>query len=197
MPPSLRVAEGAQAERFIPSGPLLEGVGEPSLLVLVGLGIRPCRTGLTACAEPSGPCGSCSASFFCFSPPLQLELGAPFSPLRAHRSTTGVLLLGVLCGMKRSSMLVVLGVILGEIVGDNFYKLFLAAYVPEYIAFGCIGFFSVLLAVLMGHVGDFAVKVACAFFGAYMVTCNLVKLALIPYVPGGDTASLVRMVSNG
>lgn len=100
-------------------------------------------------------------------------------------ATGCAVLLGVACAAKRSSVLVVLGIVLGEIVGDNFYKLFLAAYLPEYVAFGCIGFFAVLLAVLLGHVGDFAVKLACAFFGAYMFTCNLTKLVLVPYVPGG------------
>lgn len=95
------------------------------------------------------------------------------------------LLLGLACALKRSSVLVVLGIVLGEIVGDNFYKLFLAAYLPEYVAFGCIGFFATLLAVVLGRVGDFSVKVACAFFGSYLVTCQLIKLVLMPYVPGG------------
>jgi hypothetical protein len=53
--------------------------------------------------------------------------------------------LGYFCSTKRSSVLIVLGLVVGEIVGDNFYKLFLAGVLPEYVAFGCIGFFAVLV----------------------------------------------------
>ena len=38
------------------------------------------------------------------------------------------------------------------------------------------------LCVLVGQVGDLAVKVACAFFGAYLLVTNALKLAS-PYVP--------------
>lgn len=99
--------------------------------------------------------------------------------------TASGLLLGVLCALKRSAVLVVLGIVTGEIIGDLFYKTFLSAVAPEYIAFGCIGFFSVLVGVLFGHVGDFAWKLGCAFFGAYMMIASTMKLVLIPFVPNG------------
>jgi hypothetical protein len=35
------------------------------------------------------------------------------------------------------------------------------------------------------HVGDFLVKVATAFFGAYLITCNILKLIVVPFVPTG------------
>jgi len=88
------------------------------------------------------------------------------------------LLLGTLCALKRSSVLTVLGLVAGEILGDVVYKSFLApSGAPEYAAFFCIGFAAVLLGVLVAHVGDFMVKVSCAFFGAYMVVTNALKLA--------------------
>jgi len=93
------------------------------------------------------------------------------------------LLLGVLCSLKRVSVLVVLGLVVGEIIGDLFYKTFLAAVAPEYIAFGCIGFFAVLAGVLAGHAGDFAWKLCCSFFGAFLVISSVLRLVIVPFVP--------------
>jgi len=101
--------------------------------------------------------------------------------------------LGVLCALKRESAMLVLGLVSGEIVGDLFFKIFLAGVVPEYVAFGCIGFFAVLLGVLAGRVGDFAFKVACSFFGGYLIIANLLKLLFIPFVPTG--ASFLAFLS--
>jgi len=98
-------------------------------------------------------------------------------------ATVCALVLGMVCYKKRTSVLVVLGIVLGEIVGDNFYKLFLASVFPEYVAFGCIGFFAVLLGVGAASFGDFFVKATTAFFGAYIVVCSILKLVVIPYVP--------------
>ena len=95
------------------------------------------------------------------------------------------LLLGVICAYKRASVIVVLGLVVGEIVGDIFYKTFLASFAPEYVAFGCIGFFAVLAGVLAGHAGDFAWKLGCAFLGADLAVNNFIKLVLVPYVPDG------------
>lgn len=73
--------------------------------------------------------------------------------------TCSGLLVGLLCAMKRASVMAVLGVVAGEMVGDVFFKTFLASLAPEYVAFGCIGFFAVLLAVLSAYAGDFAFQV--------------------------------------
>ena len=102
----------------------------------------------------------------------------------AFASAAG-LITGLLCAAKRPSVMAMLGLVIGEIVGDLFYKTFLAAVAPEYVAFGCIGFFSVLLAVLAANLGDFAWKVGCAFFGAYLALSHLLKLVVVPYVPNG------------
>jgi len=99
--------------------------------------------------------------------------------------TASGLIVGVLCALKRAAVLVVLGLVAGEIVGDLVYKSVLSQVAPEYVAFGCIGFFSVLIGALFGHVGDFAWKLGCAFFGAYIMIVSFLKLALIPYVPNG------------
>jgi len=93
------------------------------------------------------------------------------------------LLLGVLCALKRSSVLAVLGLVAGEIAGDVVYKSFLMPLgAPEYAAFFCIGFFAVLLAVVVAQVGDFAVKVVSAFVGSYLFVVNALNLTA-PYVP--------------
>jgi len=93
--------------------------------------------------------------------------------------------LGITCALKRTSVIVVLALVVGEIIGDIFYKTFLAAVAPEYVAFGCIGFFAVLSAVLAGHLGDFAWKLGSAFLGASLVVNNFIKLLIVPYVPDG------------
>lgn len=95
------------------------------------------------------------------------------------------LLLGVLCALRREAMMVVLGVVAGDIFGDIFYKVFLAGVFPEYVAFGCIGFFAVLLGVLANNVGDAAWRMGCAFFGSYLALTGVIKLVLVPYVPDG------------
>jgi len=95
------------------------------------------------------------------------------------------LTVGVLCALKREAVLVVLGLVAGEIVGDIFYKFLLSSITPEYVVFGCIGFFAVLMAALFGHIGDFAWKLGCAFFGAYLIIVSILKLVFIPYVPNG------------
>lgn len=110
--------------------------------------------------------------------------GLDSCPAIVSIATASGLLLGVLCALKRSSVLVVLGLVAGEIVGDLFYKTFLAAVSPEYVAFGCIGFFAVLLGVLAGHMGDLAFEAGSAFFGAYLVVSNALRLAM-PFVPNG------------
>mmetsp|Transcript_49963 Transcript_49963/g.99488 ORF Transcript_49963/g.99488 Transcript_49963/m.99488 type:complete len:291 (-) Transcript_49963:388-1260(-) len=99
--------------------------------------------------------------------------------------TVSGLIVGVLCALKRAAVLIVLGLVAGEIVGDLVYKSLLSSVAPEYVAFGCIGFFAVLMGVLFGHVGDFAWKLGCAFFGAYLMIESFLKLLLIPYVPNG------------
>ena len=100
-------------------------------------------------------------------------------------ATTCGLALGAACSLKREAVLVVLGVVAGDIIGDLFYKTFLATAFPEYVAFGCIGFFAVLAGVLAGHAGDFAWKLGCAFLGADLAVNNFIKLVLVPYVPDG------------
>ena len=51
----------------------------------------------------------------------------------------------MLCALSRGSVLAVLGLVAGEIVGDVVYKSFLMPFgAPEYAAFFCIGFFAVL-----------------------------------------------------
>jgi len=100
--------------------------------------------------------------------------------------TCSGLLVGLLCAMKRASVLAVLGVVAGEMVGDVFFKTFLASVAPEYVAFGCIGFFAVLLAVLSAYAGDFAFQAFCAFFGSYLAVVNFTKLVLVPYAPNGS-----------
>ena len=56
------------------------------------------------------------------------------------------LVLGLLCAMKRGSVLAVIGLVAGEIVGDVAYKtILLPLGAPEYAAFFCIGFFAVLV----------------------------------------------------
>lgn len=99
--------------------------------------------------------------------------------------TVSGLLVGVLCAMKRASVMAVLGVVAGEMLGDVFFKTFLASVAPEYVAFGCIGFFAVLLAVLSAYAGDFAFMAFCSFFGAYLAVSNFVKHVLVPYSSGG------------
>jgi len=101
--------------------------------------------------------------------------------------TVSGLLVGLLCAMKRASVLAVLGVVAGEMIGDLFYKTFLAQILPEYVAFGCIGFFAVLLAVLSAYAGDFAFQAFCGFFGSYLVVVNVIKLVLVPYAPNGQS----------
>ena len=117
---------------------------------------------------------------------LLLNIFAPTLTSCAAIVATGAasgLLLGFLCALKRASMLTLLGLVAGEILGDVAYKTFLLPLgAPEYAAFFCIGFFAVLLAVLVGQVGDFSVKLVCSFFGAYLVLTNSLKLAA-PYVP--------------
>jgi len=101
------------------------------------------------------------------------------------------LLVGLLCALKRGSVLAVLGLVAGEIIGDVVYKTFLLPLrVPEYGAFFCIGFFAVLCAVIVGQVGDFAVQVACAFFGAYMALTSGLKLAATLSPPPYDAQLL-------
>jgi len=106
-------------------------------------------------------------------------------PIIVAAATTSGLLLGVLCALKRASVLVVLGIIVGEIAGDLFYKTFLASVAPDYVAFGCIGFFATLSGVLAGHAGDFGFKACTAFFGAYLIVANFLRLAIVPFVPNG------------
>ena len=105
---------------------------------------------------------------------LLLNIFAPTLTSCAAIVATGAasgLLLGFLCALKRASMLTLLGLVAGEILGDVAYKTFLLPLgAPEYAAFFCIGFFAVLLAVLVGQVGDFSVKPVCSFFGAYRST---------------------------
>lgn len=100
--------------------------------------------------------------------------------------TCSAVLVGLLCAMNRASVMAVLGVVAGEMLGDVFFKTFLASIAPEYIAFGCIGFFAVLLAVLSAYAGDFAFQCFCAFFGSYLAVCNFTKLVLVPYAPNGE-----------
>ena len=117
---------------------------------------------------------------------LMLNIFAPAlasCPIIVMATSASGLLLGVLCALKRTSVLVVLGLVVGEIIGDLFYKTMLARLAPEYVAFGCIGFFSVLTGVLAGNAGDFAWKVGCSFFGAYLVVANFLRLAVVPYAP--------------
>lgn len=117
---------------------------------------------------------------------LMLNIFAPAlasCPIIVLATSASGLLLGVLCALKRTSVLVVLGLVVGEIIGDLFYKTMLARLAPEYVAFGCIGFFSVLTGVLAGNAGDFAWKVGCSFFGAYLVVANFLRLAVVPYAP--------------
>ena len=117
---------------------------------------------------------------------LMLNIFAPAfasCPIIVVATSASGLLLGVLCALKRTSVLVVLGLVVGEIIGDLFYKTMLARLAPEYVAFGCIGFFSVLTGVLAGNAGDFAWKVGCSFFGAYLVVANFLRLAVVPYAP--------------
>lgn len=117
---------------------------------------------------------------------LMLNIFAPAfasCPIIVVATSASGLLLGVLCALKRTSLLVVLGLVVGEIIGDLFYKTILARVAPEYVAFGCIGFFSVLTGVLAGNAGDFAWRVGCSFFGAYLVVANFLRLAVVPYAP--------------
>ena len=100
-------------------------------------------------------------------------------------ATTCGLALGAACSLKREAVLVVLGVVAGDIIGDLFYKTFLATAFPEYVAFGCIGFFAVLLGVAAANFGDSAFQLGCAFFGSYLAISGVIKLVLVPYVPGG------------
>ena len=79
-------------------------------------------------------------------------------------------------------MVSLLGLVAGEIVGDLFYKTFLASVFPDYVAFGCIGFFAVLLAAVAGNLGDFAWKLGCAFFGSYIALVSFIKLVSDPAV---------------
>jgi len=123
---------------------------------------------------------------------LSLLLLTIFAPTLANCgaivgvATASGLLLAVLCSLKRETVLVVLGLVAGEIVGDVAYKTFLLPLgAPEYVAFFCIGFFAVLLGVVVGNLGDFAVKVVCAFFGAYLALTSSLKL-VAPLVPGGS-----------
>ena len=106
-------------------------------------------------------------------------------PIIIAAGTASALLVGLLCAMHRTSVLAVLGIVAGEMLGDVFFKTFLASVAPEYVAFGCIGFFAVLLAALSAYAGDFAFQVFCAFFGSYLATSNFVKLVLVPYAPNG------------
>lgn len=95
------------------------------------------------------------------------------------------LVLGLLCAAARTSMMVVLGLVAGEICGDLFYKTVLAgAGLPPFMAYASIGFWAVLLAVLFGYVGDFSWKLGCAFLGAYSIVVNAIKIGM-PYLPDG------------
>ena len=97
-------------------------------------------------------------------------------PLIVACVCVAALFVGIVCACKRASMLVVLGITVGEIAGDLFFKTFLAALAPDYVAFGCIGFFAVLCGVFFGHAGDLAWKVGCAFLGGFLIVRNIIKL---------------------
>ena len=77
------------------------------------------------------------------------------------------LLVGALCALSRTSMMIVLGLVVGEICGDLFYKAVLAGVgLPAYMAYASIGFFAVLLAAAFGYLGDFSWKLGSSFLGA-------------------------------
>ena len=80
---------------------------------------------------------------------LLLNIFAPTLTYCAAIVGAGVacgVLVGLLCAMKRGSVLAVLGLVAGEIVGDVVYKtLLLPLGAPEFAAFFSIGFFAVLV----------------------------------------------------
>jgi len=91
---------------------------------------------------------------------------------------------GALCAWKRGSMFAVIGLIVGEIVGRLFYNLTLGAWgAPDYLAYSCIGFFSVVFSCMLFYVGDFTWTVACAVGGAFLVIQSLITLVVLPISP--------------
>ena len=103
--------------------------------------------------------------------------------------TLAGLLLGSLAAWKRGSLFAVLGLIMGEVAGRYFYNSLLRPLgVPEQLAYTCIGFFAVVLIVVIEKVGDRTVSAVFASVGAFYTVSNFLQLLVVPFVDA-NTAS--------
>jgi len=89
------------------------------------------------------------------------------------------LLVGTAFVYRRGSLFAMFGLVVGEIVGRLVYDLLLGPLgAPDFLAYSCIGFFSVVLAGFMWQIGDAAWVVCCSLVGAYYVVLGIIQLAV-------------------
>jgi len=81
-------------------------------------------------------------------------------------------------------MFAAIGIVVGEVIGRLFYSLTLQPLgAPEYLAFSCIGFFAVVVACLLYHIGDPTWIVVCSIAGSYLLVASLLQLCIAPILP--------------